>query len=112
MRDAPDHCLLVLTNMPDRESAMELAHALVDQRHAACVNVLSGCASVYRWQGRVQADTEVPLLIKTRAGAFAALKVAILAAHPYDLPEIIALPIEQGHEAYLEWIRSEVDISA
>ena len=111
MTEEADRCLLVVTNLPDRDSAMELARSLVGKRLAACVNVLNGCSSIYRWQDRIQTDAEVPVLIKTRAGRFAALRDAILAVHPYDLPEIIAMPIEQGHEPYLEWVRSETDIS-
>ena len=112
MTVASENCLLVLTSLPDRDSAMELANSLVGKRLAACVNVLNGCTSVFRWQDRVQTDTEVPVLIKVSAGRFAALRDAIVAAHPYDLPEIIALPIVQGYEPYLEWVRSEVDFSA
>lgn len=111
MIDEAEHCLLVVTNLPDRDSAMELARSVISKRLAACVNVLNGCSSVYRWQDQIQTDSEVPVLIKTCAGRFAALRDAILAVHPYDLPEIIAVPIEQGHEPYLEWVRSETGIS-
>lgn len=109
MTDDADKCLLVLTNLPDREQAMELARSLIGKRLAACVNILNGCTSVYRWQEQIQTDGEVPVLIKTCAGRFAALQEEILALHPYELPEIIALSIDQGHEAYLAWIRSEVE---
>ena len=112
MNHDADNCLLVLTNMPDRESALALARSLIGKRLAACINVLNGCTSVYRWQDQIQADAEVPVLIKTCAGRFAALREEILALHPYELPEIIALSIGQGHQPYLEWVRSEVDISA
>ena len=112
MTDAADNTLLVLTNLPDRESALQLAKTLVDKRLAACVNVLDGCTSVYRWQGAVQTEREIPLLIKTRVERFDLLQDAILAAHPYDLPEVIALRLDRGLEAYLEWLGVEVDISA
>jgi periplasmic divalent cation tolerance protein len=99
--------LLVLTNLPDRASAERLADGLIGQRLAACVNILAPCRSVYRWQDKVQHDEEHPLLIKTTAERYAALEAAIRAGHPYELPEIIALPIEQGLPAYLDWVRSE-----
>ncbi|MDA8107650.1 MAG: divalent-cation tolerance protein CutA [Betaproteobacteria bacterium] len=99
--------LLVLTNLPDRASAEQLADALVAQRLAACVNILAPCRSVYRWQGAVQHDEEHPMLIKTSAERYAALEAAIRAGHPYELPEIVALPIERGLPAYLEWVAQE-----
>lgn len=111
MTDDADQCLLVLTNLPDRETALKLAQSLIGKRLAACVNVLDGCTSVYRWQEEVQTDAEVPVLIKTCASRFVPLKDEILALHPYELPEVIALPVEAGHEPYLAWVRAEVDIS-
>jgi periplasmic divalent cation tolerance protein len=99
--------LLVLTNLPERAAAERLADALVEQRVAACVNILAPCRSVYRWQGAVQHDEEHPLLIKTSADRYAALEAAIRAGHPYELPEIIAVPIERGLQAYLDWIATE-----
>ena len=99
--------LLVLTNLPDRETADRLAGALVEQRVAACVNILAPCRSVYRWQGAVQREEEHPVLIKTTAERYPALEAAIRAAHPYELPEIIAVPIERGLPAYLAWLEAE-----
>jgi len=99
--------LLVLTNLPDRTAAERLAGALIEQRVAACVNILAPCKSVYRWQDAVQHDDEHPVLIKTTADRYAALEAAIRAAHPYELPEIIAVPIERGLPAYLDWIAAE-----
>jgi len=90
---------------------MKLARSLVGKRLAACVNVLDGCSSVYRWQGSIQAEREIPMLIKTRTERFAALQEEILALHPYELPEIIALPVDRGLKPYLEWVSAEVDIS-
>ena len=103
--------LLVLTNLPDRAAAERLADALIEKRLAACVNILAPCRSVYRWKDSVQHDEEHPLLIKTTAERYAELETAIRAAHPYDLPEIIAVPIELGLPAYLYWIGSETDAS-
>jgi periplasmic divalent cation tolerance protein len=99
--------LLVLTNLPDRAAAERLADALVEQRVAACVNILAPCRSVYRWKGAVQQEEEHPVLIKTTAERYPALEAAIRAAHPYELPEIIAVPIERGLPAFLAWVDAE-----
>ena len=99
--------LLVLTNLPDRAAAERLADALIEKRVAACVNILAPCRSVYRWKGAVQHDEEHPVLIKTTADRYPALETAIRAVHPYELPEIIAVPIERGLPAYLAWVDTE-----
>jgi periplasmic divalent cation tolerance protein len=99
--------LLVLTNLPDAASAEALATTLVRERLAACVNVLAPCRSVYRWQGEIESAQEVPLLIKTTAMRYAALEAAIRAGHPYELPEIIAVPIAHGLPEYLSWVFTE-----
>jgi len=99
--------LLVVTNLPDRTAAEKLADALIAQRVAACVNILAPCRSVYRWKGAVQHDEEHPLLIKTTRERYAALEAAIRALHPYELPEIVAVAIERGLPAYLEWVAAE-----
>jgi periplasmic divalent cation tolerance protein len=99
--------LLVITHLPDRESASELAAALVGERLAACVNILPPCQSVYRWQGALEQASEVPLLIKTTAARYGALEAAIRARHPYELPEIVAVPVTHGLAAYLAWIDLE-----
>ena len=99
--------LLVRTNLPDAASAGRLAESLVGQRLAACVNVLAPCRSVYRWKGALQREEEVPLLIKTTASRYAALEAAIRAGHPYELPEIVAVPVEHGLAAYLDWVEAE-----
>ena len=99
--------LLVLTNLPDRAAAEKLADELLGKRVAACINILAPCRSVYRWKGAVQHDEEHPMLIKTTHERYPALEQALRAAHPYELPEIIALPVEQGLPAYLDWVASE-----
>lgn len=99
--------LLVFTNLPDRASAEKLAAALVEQRVAACVNVLAPCRSIYRWQGAVQKEEEHPVLVKTTSARYAALEAAIRALHPYELPEIVAVPIERGLPEYLQWVIAE-----
>ena len=99
--------LLVLTNLPDRAAAEKLAQSLIAQKLAACVNILAPCRSVYRWKDAVQHDEEHPMLIKTTAERYAALEQAVRAGHPYELPEIIAMPIERGLPAYLDWVAAE-----
>lgn len=95
--------VLVITTLPDETSAHALAKALVESRLAACVNMLAACRSIYRWQGAVEEATEVPLLIKARAERYDELEALILSRHPYQVPEIIAFPIERGLPAYLAW---------
>jgi periplasmic divalent cation tolerance protein len=99
--------ILVFTNLPDRAAAMDLARKLVDERLAGCVNVLGNCTSVYRWEGRNESVSEVPVLIKTLAQHYARLEQLIKSVHPYELPEIIAVPISSGLPAYLKWIAEE-----
>ena len=99
--------LLVLTNLPTREAAEKLADALVTQRVAACVNILAPCRSVYRWKDELQHDEEHPMLIKTTRERYPALEAAIRAGHPYELPEIIAVPVTAGLPAYLNWVADE-----
>lgn len=103
--------LIVFCTCPDRETALRLAETLVDRELAACANVVPGLTSVYRWQGRRETAEESLLLIKTRADAYPELEEAIRALHPYELPEIIAVPIEQGLAAYLAWIDDGVRIN-
>jgi periplasmic divalent cation tolerance protein len=99
--------LLVITNVPDQQSAFALAEKLVSLKLAACVNCLPGIHSVYRWQGKIEQTTEVALLIKTRPNRYPELENAIRKAHPYDVPEIIALPVERGLPGYLAWVAEE-----
>ena len=99
--------LLVLTNCPDEEVANTIALAIVEARLAACVNILPRVQSIYRWQGRVESATEIPLFIKSTATSYPALESIIRQHHPYDVPEIIALPVTQGLPAYLNWVAAE-----
>jgi periplasmic divalent cation tolerance protein len=99
--------LLVITNLPDRASADKLAGILIGQRVAACVNILAPCRSVYRWKDEVKHDEEYPVMIKTTAERYPALEAAIRANHPYELPEIIAVPVERGLPEYLGWVAQE-----
>ncbi|MCW5576536.1 MAG: divalent-cation tolerance protein CutA [Burkholderiales bacterium] len=99
--------LLVFSTLPDAAAARRLAQLLVDRRLAACVSVLPPCASVYRWQGAVEEAAEVPLMIKTTAARYADLEAAIRAEHPYELPEIVAVPVQRGLPGYLDWVAAE-----
>ena len=99
--------LLVLTNLPDRAAAERLADSVIEKKLAACVNILAPCRSVYRWKSAVQHDEEHPMLIKTTQERYGALEQALREGHPYELPEIIAVPIERGLPAYLDWVAAE-----
>lgn len=109
-----EQAIIVLTNMADMDSARSLAGTLVERRLAACVNLLPNVQSVYRWEGVVEQAEEVTLLIKTTAGRYADLEQAIRQLHPYELPELIALPASAGLPGYLAWItqetRKELDV--
>jgi periplasmic divalent cation tolerance protein len=100
--------LLVLTTVARAEDAEKIAEALVEKRLAACVNVLPGVRSIYRWKGAVERDEERLLVVKTRADRFDALREAILSLHPYEVPEVVAVPIEAGSPAYLRWLDESV----
>lgn len=103
----PQDTLLVITNLPDRKSAETLASALIERRVAACVNVMSPCRSVFRWQGVVEHAEEHPVFAKTPADRYADLQKVIRELHPYELPEVIAVRVEAGLPAYLEWVAAE-----
>jgi periplasmic divalent cation tolerance protein len=96
--------LVVLCTCPDNTVAAEIATALVAQNLAACVNRITGIKSWYRWEGKLQQDDEILLVIKTERVRLGELEVAVRKLHPYDVPELIALPIAGGSEAYLAWI--------
>ncbi|MCL1825307.1 MAG: divalent-cation tolerance protein CutA [Betaproteobacteria bacterium] len=99
---------LALTTLPDRASADMLAARLIEEHLAACVNILAPCGSVYRWQGMVETASEIPLLIKTTRDRYPALEAAVQAMHPYEVPELIALPVACGLPAYLDWVAASV----
>jgi len=99
--------IMVVCNVPDMAVANAIAHDLVSKQLAACVNILPGVHSVYRWQGAVEEAAEVALFIKTTQACYAALEAAISAIHPYDVPEIIVFQINGGLPKYLAWIAAE-----
>lgn len=104
---ADSEVLLVMSSLPDQAAARQLARTLVERRLAACVSVLAPCTAVYRWQGVIEEAAEVPVLIKTTAGRYAELESTLRALHPYELPEIIAVPVLRGLPGYLDWVAGE-----
>ena len=100
--------VVVLSTVGSAEDAARIARALVERRLAACVNVVAGVRSFYRWKGAVEEDEERLLVIKTRRDRFEALREALVALHPYELPETIVLPIDAGHAPYLTWLDESV----
>lgn len=99
--------ILVITTLPDRPTAVTFARALIEERLAGCVNILGECTSLYRWQGQMESASEVPVFIKTLLRHYDGLEQLIKILHPYELPEIIAVPINNGLPAYLKWIAEE-----
>jgi periplasmic divalent cation tolerance protein len=102
MTDAQFH--IVLTTCPDTESAEKIARSLVHEGHAACVNIVPAVESIYKWQGKMESTREHLLIIKGPARNYAAIEAHIRALHPYELPEVIAVPIGRGSPAYLGWL--------
>jgi periplasmic divalent cation tolerance protein len=99
--------IAVLTNLPDSESAFNLAREVVHLRLAACANVLPAATSFYRWEGREEESAEVPVLIKSTAALYPQLERAIRERHPYEVPEIVSWTIERGLDEYLRWVEAE-----
>jgi len=100
---------LFISTCPNMEVAESLAEMLVREKLAACVNILPGARSIYEWKGQVEKEQECVLLIKSRHDRQHALEERLLAEHPYELPELIAVPIEKGSQAYLSWIDIQLD---
>ena len=106
--DGEDRALVCFITFPDEEAARRVARALVLERLAACVNLVGGVRSIYAWKGAVQDDAELLGVVKTTAARFEALRARVVELHPYEVPEVIALPIEAGHAPYLDWLRDGV----
>ena len=104
MSDDQDQAICVFVTVPDAAVAQTIARALVEERLVACVNDTGPVTSVYRWKGQVETETERLLMMKTRRARFAELERRVRALHPYEVPEVIALPIAAGSDAYLRWI--------
>lgn len=99
--------ILILTSFPEEKGALKLAKILIDQHAAACVHIGAQLTSIYHWKGKTETATEVPVVIKTLSVRYAEVEQTIKAMHPYELPEIIAVPIIKGLPAYLQWIADE-----
>jgi periplasmic divalent cation tolerance protein len=99
--------VVVLVTAPTAERAAEIARAVVEERLAACGNVVPGLRSIYRWEGKIQDEPEALLVLKTTRDRFEALRARLVALHPYQVPEVIALPVEAGSAPYLAWIAAE-----
>jgi periplasmic divalent cation tolerance protein len=99
--------ILVMTSLPDAESAARVSRAVLESRLAACVNRLAPCESEYWWQGEIESAREWPLVIKSTQDRYAALEAAIRLAHPYEVPEIVAVPLAAGFAPYLAWVAQE-----
>jgi periplasmic divalent cation tolerance protein len=114
--DWPQHCaqpdkyliamdiLILVSTCPDASTAERIARELVDASLVACVNIVPGLRSIYRWNGAVQADDEVLMILKTPADRLSAARERLVALHPYDVPEVVALPVADGHHPYLQWV--------
>jgi periplasmic divalent cation tolerance protein len=98
--------LLAICTCPERSVALKIAETLVEEGLAACVNLLAGIESVYSWKGKTERDSEVMLLVKTVDDRFEAMSGRVRELHPYDLPEIIAIPVSHGLTDYLQWVRT------
>ena len=103
--------LIVLCTVPDRDTAEEIANILIADNLAACVNIIPGITSVYRWENRIEQAEELILFIKTGGTTYTAMQEKITDLHPYELPEIIAVPIQDGLPAYLNWLTQSLETS-
>ena len=99
--------MIVLVTVPDEESGLALAHSLVGERLVACANLVPGLRSIYRWQGRIEEAKELLLILKTRTDLVDELARRVADLHPYDVPEVLALPVGAGHGPYLDWVAAE-----
>ena len=98
---------VVLVTVPDEETGLSIARTLIQERLAACVNLVPGLRSLYLWQGKVEDDQELLLIIKTRQDLLESLTARVQALHPYDVAEVVALAVEGGSQAYLDWVAAE-----
>jgi periplasmic divalent cation tolerance protein len=103
----PNLPVIVVTHVPDASVATRIARALIDERLAACVNIGAPVESIYHWQGRTETVHEIPLAAKTRATLVPEVEAAIVRLHPYDIPDIVAIPVVDGHAPYFAWIDAE-----
>lgn len=99
--------VLVMSNWPDRETASRAAEQLIEARAAACINLLAPCKSIYHWQGKTESAEETPMFVKTTEERYVEVEGIIRKWHPYELPEIICVPVSGGLPEYLQWIHNE-----
>jgi len=109
---AAERARVVFVTGPDLATMRDIARALVEERLIACANLLGEATSVYRWEGSVDEETECLAILKTTAGRLPALEARVAELHPYDIPEFLVLPVEQGSESYLGWVRESVGLDA
>ncbi len=100
---------VVFVTVPDQPTGLELARTLVRERLAACVNILPGVRSIYSWEGSIEDDSELLLIIKTGAGSLEKLTQRVIELHPYDEPEVLSLPVDGGSRGYLDWVINETE---
>jgi uncharacterized protein involved in tolerance to divalent cations len=101
--------ILVCINFPNRESARRIGTALIEKQLAACVNIIPEVESIYQWKGEVKTEIEVMAIVKTTASRYKQLEAYVLENHPYDVPEVIGLPLSQGSESYLNWVQDQME---
>ena len=106
-----DKTILILITVPNQKTGEEIASHLVEKNIAACVNIIPGLTSIYKWKGKIEKDDELLLLVKTQQELFHSVEKSVLEIHPYEVPEIISIDISQGFTKYLDWILSETNIS-
>lgn len=99
---------MVFCSCPSYEIAKEIAHKIVQAKLAACINIINGMTSIYTWEGKTETNTEVLLIIKTTQAVYAQLEESLINLHPYECPEVIGVPFEQGNKGYLQWIKNSV----
>ncbi|MCX9156349.1 divalent-cation tolerance protein CutA [Niveibacterium sp. 24ML] len=110
MDTAANTALIVFSTLPDIESAEQLAKMLVERRLAACVSIGAPVTSIYRWEGAIEQACEVPITIKTSTARYPAMQAALLDAHPYDVPELLACAVQDGAAPYLRWLHDATAI--
>ncbi len=106
--DANDRAVLVISTFADEDSARQFGTSVVESQLAACVNMVPGVSSIYRWQGKIEEESEVIALIKTTSGKLDELEAFLQKNHPYDEPECVVVPIEAGSKGYLDWLRGAI----
>ena len=110
MKKSAEQVLIILVTAVNREEAVRIGEGMVNAKLAACANIIPGIQSIYRWEGKVVKAQEVLLILKSTKPRYRALERAIKAMHTYETPEIIALPVKEGLDRYIEWVRSETHI--